>query len=63
MSANENQGDGRKVNLPGVYENPDGLQIQTSSGSRGQIQADALVQQMFKRVGDKPSTAKTETKK
>lgn len=64
MSANEIQGDGRPVNQPGLYRQKEtNIEIVTAPGSNGRIQADAMVQQGFVRVGDIPTQkqANTET--
>ena len=63
MANSEKQGDGRKANLPGIYELPGtDVKITTSEGNDGYIQADAFVQVGFKYAGphgsDKPKTEK-----
>lgn len=54
MSTIEVMGDKRPENKPGVYRHPDGHEIETASGSFGKIQADAIVQQGYVWVSDKP---------
>ena len=56
MPAQENMGDKRPTNKPGLYRNPDGLEILTTSGEKGRIQADAIVQQGYVWVSEKPET-------
>lgn len=53
----EKMGDGRPVNLPGLYRHTEsGAEIITTSDyDAGKIQGDALVQVGFKRVGDIPT--------
>lgn len=53
----EKMGDGRPVNLPGLYRHTEsGAEIITTSDyDSGKIQGDALVQVGFKRVGDIPT--------
>lgn len=46
----------RNVNLPGIYEHPEAkVRTITQPGSEGIVQADALVQVGYQRVGDVPS--------
>jgi len=60
MQSKELNGDGRPINLPGVYVHKDtGAKFITSEGEEGVIQADALMSPIWKdaweRVGDAPS--------
>ena len=49
----ENQGDGRKVNRPGVYvHDKAGAVIETSPLVPGHVQADALVQLGYRQMTD-----------
>jgi hypothetical protein len=53
----EKMGDKRPVNLPGLYRHEEsGTEIVTTTDyESGKIQADALVQVGYKRVGDIPT--------
>ena len=58
--ANERNGDGRPINLPGIYTHSlSGKTIITAAGDEGVVQADALMQPrwqgQWKRTGDVPS--------
>lgn len=58
--SNEANGDGRPINLPGIYRHgPTGKEIITADGDSGVIQADALMQPRWEgswsRIGDVPS--------
>ncbi len=60
MQSKELNGDGRLINLPGIYVHKDtGAKYITSDGEEGVIQADALMAPIWKdaweRVGDVPS--------
>jgi len=60
MQSKEVNGDGRAINLPGVYVHKDtGAKIITSEGDEGVAQADALMAPQWKdaweRVGEVPS--------
>lgn len=61
MQKEEVMGDGRPVNLPGLYRHEEsGTEIITTSDPNdGRIQADALVQVGYKRVGDIPTKINT----
>ena len=61
--SSERSGDGRFVNLPGIYEHKEsGTQIITSEGAEGVVQADALMAPKWnggwQRVGDVPTREK-----
>ncbi len=53
----EKMGDGRPVNLPGLYRHTESGEevVTTSDYDAGKIQGDALVQVGYKRIGDIPT--------
>lgn len=62
QQSKETNGDGRPINLPGVYrEKVTGTEIITSEGDEGVAQADAIIataerlKTSFERVGDVPT--------
>lgn len=52
----ERNGDGRPINLPGIYTHKEAeAQVITAEGDEGVVQADALVRLGYERTGDVPS--------